>query len=73
LMNVAMELAKKIASRGPLAVRAAIEAVMNGSEMPIDEGFFLEATLFGLLASTDDMKEGMGAFLEKRAADFKGR
>jgi len=73
LMNVAMELAKKIASRGPLAVRAAIEAVMSGSEMPIDEGFFLEATLFGLLASTDDMKEGMGAFLEKRAADFKGK
>jgi enoyl-CoA hydratase len=73
LMNVAMEMAKKIASRGPLAVRAAIEAVMSGSEMPIEEGFFLEATLFGLLASTDDMKEGMGAFLEKRAADFKGR
>jgi enoyl-CoA hydratase len=73
LMNVAMEMAKKIASRGPLAVRAAIEAVMSGSEMPIEEGFFLEATLFGLLASTEDMKEGMGAFLEKRAADFKGR
>lgn len=73
LMNVAMEMAKKIASRGPLAVRAAIEAVMSGSEMPIDEGFFLEATLFGLLASTEDMKEGMGAFLEKRAAGFKGR
>jgi len=72
LMNVAMEMAKKIASRGPLAVRAAIEAVMSGSEMPIEEGFFLEATLFGLLASTDDMKEGMGAFLEKRAANFKG-
>ncbi|HJW95219.1 MAG TPA: enoyl-CoA hydratase-related protein [Thermoanaerobaculia bacterium] len=72
LMNVAMEMAKKIASRGPLAVRASIEAVMSGSEMPIDEGFFLEATLFGLLASTDDMKEGMGAFLEKRAAQFKG-
>jgi len=72
LMNVAMEMAKKIASRGPLAVRAAIEAVMSGSEMPIEEGFFLEATLFGLLASTEDMKEGMGAFLEKRAADFKG-
>jgi len=72
LMNTAMEMAKKIASRGPLAVRAAIEAVMSGSEMPIEEGFFLEATLFGLLASTEDMKEGMGAFLEKRAANFKG-
>jgi len=73
LMNTAMELAKKIASRGPLAVRAAIEAVMSGSEMPIEEGFLLEATLFGLLASSDDMKEGMGAFLEKRKAEFKGK
>ncbi|MBV8519868.1 MAG: enoyl-CoA hydratase/isomerase family protein [Acidobacteria bacterium] len=73
LMSVAEEMARKIASRGPLAVRAAIEAVMSGSDMPFDEGQFLEATLFGLLASTDDMKEGMGAFLEKRAAEFKGR
>jgi enoyl-CoA hydratase len=73
LMNTATEMAKKIASRGPLAVRAAIEAVMSGSEMPIEEGFFLEATLFGLLASTEDMKEGMGAFLEKRTANFSGR
>jgi enoyl-CoA hydratase len=73
LMIVAEELARKIASRGPLAVRAAIEAVMSGSEMPFEEGQFLEATLFGLLASTEDMKEGMGAFIEKRAAEFRGR
>jgi enoyl-CoA hydratase len=73
LMSTAEDLARKIASRGPLAVRAAIEAVMSGSDMPFDEGQLLEATLFGLLASTDDMKEGMGAFLEKRKAEFKGR
>jgi enoyl-CoA hydratase len=73
LMSTAEELARKIASRGPLAVRAAIEAVMNGSEMPFEEGQFLEATLFGLLTATEDMKEGMGAFLEKRQADFKGK
>jgi enoyl-CoA hydratase len=73
LMTVAEEMARTIAKRGPLAVRAAIEAVMSGSDMPFEEGQFLEATLFGLLASTEDMKEGMGAFLEKRAADFKGR
>jgi enoyl-CoA hydratase len=73
LMAVAEELARKIASRGPLAVHAAIEAVMNGSEMPFEEGQFLEATLFGLLASTDDMKEGMTAFLEKRQAEFKSK
>ena len=73
LMTVAEELARTIARRGPLAVRAAIEAVMSGSDMPFDEGQFLEATLFGLLASTEDMKEGMSAFLEKRQADFKGK
>jgi enoyl-CoA hydratase len=73
LMPAAEEMARRIASRGPLAVRAAIEAVMNGSEMPFEEGQFLEATLFGLLAATEDMKEGMAAFLEKRTADFKGK
>jgi enoyl-CoA hydratase len=73
LMSTAEEMARKIASRGPLAVRAAVEAVMSGSEMPFAEGQFLEATLFGLLASTEDMKEGMTAFLEKRQADFKGK
>ena len=73
LMIVAEEMARTIAKRGPLAVRCAIEAVMSGSDMPFAEGQFLEATLFGLLASTADMKEGMTAFLEKRAANFQGR
>jgi enoyl-CoA hydratase len=73
LMATAEEMARKIASRGPLAVRAAIEAVMVGSDMGFDEGQFLEATLFGLLASTEDMKEGMAAFLEKRSAQFRNR
>jgi enoyl-CoA hydratase len=73
LMAVAEEMARKIASRAPLAVRAAIEAVMVGSDMGFEEGQFLEATLFGLLASTEDMKEGMAAFLEKRAANFQNK
>lgn len=72
LMSTAEEMARKIASRGPAAVRCALEAVMSGSEMPFEEGQFLEATLFGLLCATDDMKEGMNAFLEKRAANFTG-
>jgi len=72
LLPVCEELAKKIASRAPLAVRAAIEAVVIGSEMPVEEGQLLEATLFGLLCATEDTKEGMRAFLEKRAANFKG-
>lgn len=73
LMSAAEDMGRRIAARGPLAVRAAIEAVMSGSDMSFDEGQFLEATLFGLLASTADMKEGMAAFLEKRTADFKGQ
>jgi enoyl-CoA hydratase len=73
LMATCEEMARKIATRGPLAVSAAIEAVMSGSDMSFDEGQVLEATLFGLLASTDDMKEGLGAFLEKRQAEFKNR
>jgi len=73
LMPTAEEMARTIAKRGPLAVSAAIEAVMSGSEMPFDEGQFIEATLFGLLASTEDMREGMSAFLEKRAANFQNR
>jgi len=73
LMATAEEMARKIMSRGPLAIRAAIEAVIRGSEMPFEEGQFLEAALFGLLCASEDTKEGMSAFLEKRAANFKGR
>ena len=69
----AEEMARKIMSRGPLAVRAAIEAIMSGSEMPFEEGQFLEATLFGLICTTEDMKEGTKAFLEKRPAKFQGK
>jgi enoyl-CoA hydratase len=72
LMQTCEDLARRIMSRGPLAVTAAIEAVMSGSEMPFEEGQFLEATLFGLLCATEDTKEGMKAFIEKRAAQFKG-
>ena len=73
LMQTAEELARKIMTRGPLAVRAALEAVQSGSEMPQREGQVLEATLFGLLCASEDTKEGMTAFLEKRVAEFKGK
>jgi enoyl-CoA hydratase len=73
LMSLAEQMARTMMSRGPLAVRAAIEAVVRGSEMPFEEGQFLEAVLFGLLCASEDTKEGMKAFLEKRAANFKGR
>lgn len=73
LMAAAEELARKIMSRSPVAVRAALEAVNFGMDMPFERGQFLEATLFGLLCASEDMKEGMNAFLEKRAAKFPGR
>ncbi|MGH9867630.1 MAG: enoyl-CoA hydratase/isomerase family protein [Candidatus Polarisedimenticolia bacterium] len=66
-------LARVVLSRGPLAVKLAIEAVYQGLEMPLDEGLFLEASLFGLVTTTDDFKEGTRAFLEKRKARFTGR
>jgi enoyl-CoA hydratase len=73
LMSAAEDMAKKIAARGPLAVRAAIEAINYGSDMPLEEGQLLEATLFGVLCASEDMKEGMAAFLEKRTAKFAGK
>ena len=73
LTAAAEEMAKKIAARSPVAVRAAIEAINHGSDMPFEEGQLLEATLFGLLCATEDMKEGMAAFLEKRQANFPGK
>ncbi|MBI3451046.1 MAG: enoyl-CoA hydratase/isomerase family protein [Acidobacteria bacterium] len=75
LLAEAEKLARTILSRGPVAVRFAIEAVGRGLEMPAAEGHFLEATLFGLLTTSEDMKEGTRAFLEKprRTPAFKGR
>jgi|SRR5687768_282814 len=73
LLAAAEELARKIASRSPVAVRAAMEAINHGIDMPFEEGQLLEATLFGLLCATEDMKEGMAAFLEKRDAKFPGK
>lgn len=73
LQAAAEEMARKIAARSPVAVRAALEAINYGSDMPFEEGQLLEATLFGLLCASEDMKEGMKAFLEKRPAAFPGR
>jgi enoyl-CoA hydratase len=72
LMEEVKKLASDLAAKPPIAMRYIIEAVNRGLEMPLDKGQFLEATLFGLVASTDDMREGTAAFLEKRKADFKG-
>jgi enoyl-CoA hydratase len=72
LLPAAIALAKKIAANAPLAVKFTIQAIERGSQMPQEEGLFLEATLFGLCCATSDMREGTRSFLEKRAAQFKG-
>ena len=72
LIPSARALAVELATKAPVAVRCIIEAVNRGLEVSLNQGHFLEATLFGLVASTDDMREGTTAFLEKRKADFKG-
>ena len=66
-------LATLLSSKPPIAVRYIIEAVHKGLQMPAAEGLRFEATLFGLVASTEDMREGTRAFLEKRKPAFKGR
>ena len=72
LMAEAKRLATELAAKAPIAVQYITEAVNRGLEQPFDKAQFLEATLFGLVASTKDMREGTAAFLEKRKADFKG-
>jgi enoyl-CoA hydratase len=69
----ARELARKISANGPAACRYALESIRGGLEMPLAEALAYEATLFGLCAATEDMREGMNAFLEKRTAKFTGR
>lgn len=73
LMNAAAELLRQILANGPLAVAACIEAVNLGLDVSIDSGLALEASHFGLLAATEDMREGTRAFLEKRPAEFTGK
>lgn len=73
LMDKAMELAKKIVTKGQQAVRFAIKAINAANQVPAKEGQFYEASLFALCCGTEDFKEGTSAFLEKRKPDFKNR
>jgi enoyl-CoA hydratase len=73
LMAEAQKLAQQLARSAPIAMRYIISAVNKGAEMAFAEACQYEATLFGLVASTEDMREGTRAFLEKRKAEFKGR
>jgi enoyl-CoA hydratase/carnithine racemase len=72
LMPEARRLAGVLAGKAPIAARYIIDAVNRGSRMPLAEGQLFEATLFGLVSASSDMREGTRAFLEKRKPEFKG-
>jgi enoyl-CoA hydratase len=72
-VDVARELAARLAEKAPVALRLAKEAVNQALELPLAEGLAVERKNFYFLFATEDQKEGMRAFLEKRKAQFKGR
>ncbi|WP_352418137.1 short-chain-enoyl-CoA hydratase [Proteiniborus sp.] len=71
LLDIAIEMAKKIASKGQIAVRYSKAAINRGLETDIETGMAIERDLFGLCFATEDQKEGMNAFVEKRSPQFK--
>lgn len=72
-LDEALKLAGEIASRAPIAIRLAKEAVNKSYEMPLADGLDYERRLFYFLFATEDQKEGMQAFIDKRPAEWKGR
>jgi enoyl-CoA hydratase len=73
LLDKGLEVARTIASKGPVAVRLSKRAVQRGQDLDLDNACVLESELFGLCYSTSDQKEGMAAFLAKRSAKFQGK
>ncbi len=72
-LNEALKLAKTVAAQAPLAVRLGKEAVLAALETSLEEGLEIERKNFFLLFASEDMREGMRAFIEKRKAEFQGR
>lgn len=72
-MDVVKGIAGRIISKGKLAVRFSKVAANEGLQTDIDRAMTIEADLFGLCFSTEDQKEGMGAFIEKRSPKFTGK
>jgi enoyl-CoA hydratase len=73
LMARARELAAAIAAKSPVALQLIKEAIQASLELPLAEGLRLEAALFGVAFASDDRREGVRAFLEKRRPVFKGQ
>jgi enoyl-CoA hydratase len=73
LVTVAMDMAKEMASKGPIALRYAKEAICKGMDVTLEQGLRLEADLYFLLHTTRDRTEGINAFRKKRTPKFEGR
>jgi enoyl-CoA hydratase len=73
VLNAAKEMADKIASKGPEAIRLIKCAINEGLDLPLSDALKLEGMLFGKVCSTEDKKEGITAFLEKRAPQYQGK
>ncbi len=73
LMKYCINMAKRIAARGPIAVQLTKEAINDGLEMDLEKGFLHEANIFGVAFSTEDRDEGFASYLDKRKPEFKGK
>jgi enoyl-CoA hydratase len=73
LLDKAHAIANDLLSKAPVALKAAMEVIHRGSDTSFDDGCSMEASNFGVLFATEDMKEGTAAFLGKRKPDFKGK
>ena len=73
LMNEVERWVGILLERGPLALRAAKQAILQGLSLPLDDGMKLEQQLFAGLLRTEDAREGPLAFAQKRKPDFKGK
>ncbi len=72
-MNEVYAMAKKISSNARIAVKYCKESINKGIETDMETGISYESNLFGLCFASEDQKEGMTAFLEKRSSNFKGK
>ena len=73
VLKVAKDFARKIASKGLIAIQQSLRAIEEGLQLPLEQGLALEAEAFGAVAASDDSRAGVSAFLQKRQPQFKDR